>query len=195
MNGKLGWIISAFLGAILVAILAYSLGSQNKQETVNTTVPSSTSSVSSEVSTSQASSSQVVEQQTSSSQVLVQQAPSEDYHTIINSVISQYRSDVNAALKTRNGAAIVRNFTSDSNPYYIETASWITNNSYAEGIAMYNSRTTAIRNIVPSGDMLSFSLDYQTETYYNGSGAPSTNNFTRDYILRKVNGVWKIEKF
>lgn len=112
----------------------------------------------------------------------------------IDVAINKYRKDINQSLATRQDH-IASNFTSTSNPSYIETRDYVVNQSAADKVKSYTSVTNSIENLVIEGDVARFTLHFTTTTAFtDGSvSAPQANN--RNYIMKKIDGVYKIESF
>ncbi|MET3558416.1 uncharacterized membrane protein YhaH (DUF805 family) [Streptococcus rupicaprae] len=120
---------------------------------------------------------------------------SQSLEIALESFLQDYRAKTNQSLSSRSASYIRGAFTSESNPYYVDTKAYIENQSASDGIARYDSRTDRLYNISETDDQVTFSLDYTTVIHYMDGRSPQTISNRRDYILKKSGNSFRIEKF
>lgn len=117
-----------------------------------------------------------------------------ELYRAISKRIASYRTDVNDSFKTRTDQ-IADNFTSTSNSYYLEMKDYIINQSAKDAIKSYQTKTDSITDIQQNGDTVTFTLYYTTTISYTDGRADITQSNQRNYVMKKINGEYRIERF
>lgn len=108
--------------------------------------------------------------------------------------IAKYRKDINRSLAERKDY-IADDFTSKDNSYYKDTVDYIVNQSASDGIKAYHSTTDSITNFQYTKDTITFTLNSTTTVEYTDGRASTTSSNVRNFTLKMVDGIFRIEKF